>query len=64
MNYIKQLQEDNQELKNRITESAEIITELYQYLQSEKFYNSDNMVNVQDIFNRLDPARLLLHTEL
>ena len=28
MNYIKQLQEDNTELKNRITESQEIITEL------------------------------------
>ena len=56
MNYIKQLQEDNAELKNRITESAE----LYQYLQSEKFYNSDNMVNVSDIFNHLDPARHLL----
>ena len=58
MNYIHQLQNENQELKNRITESAELITELYQYLQSEKFYNSDNMVNVSDIFNRLDPVAL------
>ena len=64
MNYIKQLQLENQELKNRITESQEVITELYQYLQSEKFYNSDNMVNVSDIFNRLDPARILLNTTI
>lgn len=61
MNYIKQLQLENQELKNRITESQEVITELYRYLMLPKFAEN-NMVNKQDIFNRLDPARQLLNT--
>ena len=63
MNYIKQLQEDNTELKNRTTESQEIITELYHYLMLPKFAEN-NMVNKQDIFNRLDPARILLNTTI
>jgi predicted RNase H-like nuclease (RuvC/YqgF family) len=64
MNYIKQLQEENQELKNQITEAQETITELYKYLSLPKFYNSDNMVNVSDIFQRLESARQLLHTTI
>jgi len=64
MNYIKQLQEDNQELKNRITKTQETITELYKYLSLPKFYNSDNMVNVADIFQRLELARQILHTTI
>ena len=63
MNYIKQLQLENQELKNRITESQEVITELYRYLMLSKFAEN-NMVNKQDIFNRLDPARILLNTTI
>ena len=63
MNYIKSLQLENQELKNRITESQEIITELYRYLMLSKFAEN-NMVNKQDIFNRLDPARILLNTTI
>ena len=61
MNYIKSLQLENQELKNRIIESQEIITELYRYLMLPKFAEN-NMVNKQDIFNRLDSARSLLNT--
>lgn len=63
MNYIKSLQLKNQELKNRITESQEVITELYRYLMLPKFAEN-NMVNKQDVFNRLDPARQLLNTVL
>jgi len=63
MNYIKSLQLENQELKSRITESQEIITELYRYLMLSKFAEN-NMVNKQDIFNRLDPARILLNTTI
>lgn len=59
MNYIKQLQEENKELKNTIKESQEIIHELYQYLHSSKFHQ-DNSVNIHDIFLRLEPARELL----
>jgi len=63
MNYIKSLQLENQELKNRITESQEVITELYRYLMLSKFAEN-NMVNKQDVFNRLEPARQLLNTVL
>ena len=63
MNYIKQLQLENQELKNRIIESQEIITELYHYLMLPKFAEN-NYVNKQDIFNRLDSARILLNTTI
>jgi len=59
MNYIKQLQEENTELKNQITETQEVINELYRYLMLPKFAEN-NMVNKQDIFLRLDPARNLL----
>lgn len=59
MNYIKQLQEENNELKNQITQAQEVINELYRYLMLPKFAEN-NMVNKQDIFNRLDPARNLL----
>jgi len=59
MNYIKQLQSENTELKNQITEVQEVINELYRYLMLPKFAEN-NMVNKQDIFNRLDPARNLL----
>ena len=59
MNYIKQLQSENTELKNQITEAQEVINELYHYLMLPKFAEN-NMVNKQDIFNRLDPARNLL----
>ena len=63
MNYIKSLQLENQELKNRIIESQEIITELYRYLMLPKFAEN-NYVNKQDVFNRLEPARQLLNTVL
>ena len=63
MNYIKSLQLENQELKNRIIESQEIITELYRYLMLPKFAEN-NYVNKQDIFNRLEPARILLNTTI
>lgn len=59
MNYIKQLQSENTELKNQITEAKEVINELYRYLMLPKFAEN-NMVNKQDIFNRLDPAKNLL----
>jgi len=59
MNYIKSLQEENQELKNIIKESQDQIHELYQYLHSSKFHN-DNQVRTNDIFLRLDPVRELL----
>lgn len=58
-NYIKTLQEENQTLKNQITEAQEIINELYHYLMLPKFAE-DNTVNKQDIFLRLDPARNIL----
>ena len=56
MNYIQQLQQENQELKNTIQEIDQIILDLYRYLSLSKFHE-DNYVNTSDIFLRLDPAR-------
>ena len=56
MNYIKQLQQENQELKNTIQEIDQIILDLYRYLSLPKFHE-DNHVNTRDIYLRLDPAK-------
>lgn len=42
MNYIKQLQADNQELKNRLDTVEEQLIELLAYYNSNKFHGVEN----------------------
>lgn len=53
MNYIKQLQQDKQELNEIVSKINEDVVDLFRYLHSEKFY-IDNSVNKDDIILRLN----------
>jgi cell division protein FtsB len=53
MNYIKKLQQENEELKDDIKKIKDDVTDLFIYLQSSKF-QEDNYVNRSDIFLRLE----------
>ncbi len=53
MNYIQQLQKDNEELRIRIKETADLIQDFKIHLLSAKF-SVDTTIQVQDVLNRLD----------
>ncbi len=59
MNYIKQLEADNAELRAIIYKSREDLQELNIYLHSDKFINTDaeikTGVNVKDVIDRIRP---------
>lgn len=57
MNYIKKLQQENEEKQEKIQELEDKIHELKMYLLSDKFSaegDLQNYVNVRDIFLRLE----------
>lgn len=56
MNYIKQLQEDNQDKQNRIQELEDKIAEVMRYINSDKFKAEGDLqgyVNIKDIALRI-----------
>ena len=54
MNYIKQLQQDNAELKERLAAADQNITYILTYLNSSKFQGVDNnYVDASEMFNKL-----------
>ena len=56
MNYIKRLQEENQEKQNRIQELVDKIAEVMRYVNSDKFKAEGELqgyVNIKDIALRL-----------
>jgi uncharacterized protein YlxW (UPF0749 family) len=56
MNYIKQLQEGNQDKQNRIQELEDKIAEVLRYINSDKFQVEGELqgyVNIKDIALRL-----------
>jgi predicted transcriptional regulator len=55
MNYIKQLQAENEELRANLKKTQDLLLEVACYLQSDKFH-VDTTVQVQDVQNRLDPV--------
>ena len=59
MNYITKLQEENKELNNKLASIGSDLQELFMYLHSSKFSNiCENVVNVNDVLNRLQDARM------
>ena len=52
MNYIKQLEQENKEM-------AEVLSEIESYLHISKFNWPNDYVNVRDILNRIEPIRHL-----
>ena len=54
MNYIKQIQQENQELRQRTAAMDELLQELVEYCQSSKFQGPENKwVNPEDIVRRV-----------
>lgn len=60
MNYIKQLQQENLELKQLLNQISDEMLDIDTYLGSAKFHN-DTTVQVGDIVNRTRQIRLLSH---
>mgnify|MGYP001213339787 FL=1 len=68
MNYIKQLESDKKEIENKMQDIQMVLSEMYVYLNSEKFKGFDerdgsmkNYVNTSDIIDRIMPV--LKYTE-
>mgnify|MGYP001199779252 CR=1 FL=1 len=68
MNYIKQLESDKQDLENKMQDIQMVLSEMYVYLNSEKYKGIDerdgsmkNYVNTSDIIDRIMPV--LKYTE-
>lgn len=62
MNYIKRLQSEVSEAETKANEVDEVVTELYSYLNSSKFFCGDELdgyVNIKDIMTYLDRMRLI-----
>jgi len=60
MNYIKQLQANNKEANEKSEKVDEIVTEIYNYVNSSKFNCGDDLdgyVNITDITKYLDRIR-------
>jgi len=57
MNYINKLQEENKELKTRLSEALEHTEHLWEYANSDKFMGEieDEYINKKDIFLRVAP---------
>lgn len=59
MNYIKRLESENSELKEKIKNADDFIAELFYYLSLEKFQHGDlaGYVNINDVRSRLQLVR-------
>jgi len=60
MNYIKMLQQENEQLKKRLKFAHNATMELYIYCASDKFkgssgYGGPTYINKDDVFLRLEP---------
>jgi len=63
MNYIKQLQQENKELKETIQATSEEATEIMRYLGRSKFAGMENnFVNAQEMHGRILNIRNLLNS--
>ena len=63
MNYIHKLQQQVKELEDEKTDAREVLQELVDYLNSDKFRCNDSLdgyVNIKDVLTRLTPARSVL----
>ena len=62
MNYIKQLQQENKELKETIQATAEEVQNILFYLGSKKFQGMENnFVNAQEMQTKILNIRTLLN---
>lgn len=56
MNYIKRLEQENEELKKQLAEIEDKIIELKIYMSSDKFKSGnelDGYVNIADVWHRI-----------
>ena len=56
MNYIKQLQKENKDLRQALTTVDDMIIQIEHYLLSSKFHQ-DTTVQIADVLLRLDEVR-------
>jgi hypothetical protein len=61
MNYIKQLQAENESLKAQILESQNLTNELLILLNNDKFFWPNNYINTRDLFKPLQDIRMNLN---
>jgi predicted RNase H-like nuclease (RuvC/YqgF family) len=60
MNYIKQLQAENEQLKKTIEQQSNEINEILKRLSSEKYFWPNNYINTNDLFKPLQDIRMNL----
>ena len=60
MNYIKELQKENTDLKNRLSATEELLNDLVVYCQSSKFKGGpeNRWMNPDDIIRRIHEGKI------
>ena len=61
MNYIKQLQQENEILKAQILESQNLTNDLLIILNNDKYNWPNNFINTRDLFKPLQDIRMNLN---
>lgn len=61
MNYIKQLQQENEALKVQILEAQELTNNILIMLNNDKYNWPNNFINTRDLFKPLQDIRMNLN---
>lgn len=61
MNYIKQLQQENEALKVQILEAQELTNNILIMLNNDKYNWPNNSINTRDLFKPLQDIRMNLN---